>query len=88
VHLGTTHALGYMLGQRLFRSMLEGLASKTAIRNLFHLNFSDLDQAYTTYLDLISMSPAGGKYPGRRSRRPGRVVPRPHQSPKKNAGKV
>jgi hypothetical protein len=59
IHLGVTHALGYMLGERLFRNLLEGLITKAAIRRLFHLNFSELDQSLTTYLRLISMPPDG-----------------------------
>ena len=48
VHLGVTHTLGYMLGERIFGNMLEGLISKAAVRDLFYMNFSDLDQAFTT----------------------------------------
>ena len=73
VHLGVTHALGYMLGERLFRGMLEGLVRKAAIRELFYMNFSDLDQAFTTYLDLVSAPPAGGG-PGSPSHPPARVA--------------
>jgi len=72
IHLGVTHALGYMLGHRLFRSMLEGLVSKAAVRSLFYKNFSDLDQAFTAYLDLISISPVHRPYPGGS---PGRPAP-------------
>jgi hypothetical protein len=59
VHLGVTHTLGYMLGERIFGNMLEGLISKAAVRDLFYMNFSDLDQAFTTYLDLVSTSLEG-----------------------------
>lgn len=59
VHLGVTHALGYMLGERLFRSLLRGHISKAQIRNLFFVDFSDIARSFTTYLDLISpLSPA------------------------------
>jgi hypothetical protein len=54
IHLGVTHALGYMLGERLFRNMLRGHISKATIRDLFFVDFSDLDRSFTTYLDLIS----------------------------------
>jgi len=65
IHLGLTHALGYMLGERLFKSLLRGHIKKGTIRNLFFVDFSDLDRSFTTYLDLIS-SPSTA----RASRRP------------------
>jgi hypothetical protein len=54
VHLGVTHALGYMLGERLFRGMLRGHIGKTDMRDLFFADFSSVDRSFTTYLDLIS----------------------------------
>jgi uncharacterized iron-regulated protein len=62
IHLGVTHTLGYMLGERLFRNMLRGYISKAAIRGLFFVDFSELSRSFTTYLDLISpLSIAGGR---------------------------
>ena len=53
LHIGLTHALGYMLGDRMFHALLEGQLEKTYIRDLFFTNFSDLDESLGTYLNLI-----------------------------------
>jgi hypothetical protein len=75
VHLGVTHALGYMLGERLFRNMLHGHISKAQVKDLFFRDFSNLACSFTTYLDLISpLGPVGNyrkslraEYPARRA---------------------
>jgi hypothetical protein len=53
LHLGVTHAVGYDLGNRLFKGMLEGVVTKGEIRNLFYVDFATLEQSLTTYLDLL-----------------------------------
>ncbi len=88
VHLGVTHALGYMLGERLFGSMLEGLIGKTAIRRLFHMNFSDLGQAYTTYLDLISTQPGGNSCLSALQGRPEHAASAPSRNLQKDTSTV
>jgi hypothetical protein len=77
-----------MLGQRLFRSMLEGLVSKAGVRALFHMNFSDLDQAFTTYLDLVSTPPAGGDCLGSPSRPSARAASDHSRNLQKNSRTV
>ena len=88
IHLGVTHALGYMLGDRLFRNMLEGTVSKAAVRDLFYMNFSDVDQAFTTYLDLISASPGDRSRLGGAHCRPVRTAWKPSENLNKNSRKV
>ncbi len=53
IHIGVTHSLGYMLGDRLFRALIQGLIEKSSVRRLFFMNFSDLNQSLNTYLELI-----------------------------------
>lgn len=53
IHLGVTHGLGYMLGERLFQGLIAGEISKQHIRQLFYTNFSDLDESLDTYLHLL-----------------------------------
>jgi hypothetical protein len=60
IHIGVTHTLGYMLGDGLFEALMKGLIPKRRIRDLFFMNFSDLEQSLTTYLVWIStLSKAG-----------------------------
>jgi hypothetical protein len=54
LHIGVTHALGYMLGNRMFDSLMKGQIEKESIRGLFLMNFSNLEQSLTTYLDWTS----------------------------------
>ena len=54
LHLGVTHALGYMLGDRMFRSMLSGRLSKEKIRDLFGERFETRDSAFDAYMDLAA----------------------------------
>jgi hypothetical protein len=54
IHIGVTHALGYMLGNRLFDGLMKGTVEKKAIRKLFFTNFSDLSQSLGIYLSSIS----------------------------------
>lgn len=54
IHIGVTHSLGYMLGNRLFEGLMKGVIEKRAVRALFHTNFSDLSQSLGVYLQTIS----------------------------------
>ncbi len=57
MHLGITHALGYMLGERLYQAMLVGLVGKAEIRDLFHQPFfdhADGTEGFSTYLELVA----------------------------------
>jgi hypothetical protein len=54
IHVGITHVLGYMLGSRLFESLMNAKTEKETIRRLFFLNFSKLSESLTTYQHLIS----------------------------------
>jgi hypothetical protein len=74
IHLGVTHALGYMLGERLFRNMLRGHIGKADIRKLFFMDFSPLDRSFTTYLDLISPLRPGEACRRLGGRRPAKVL--------------
>ncbi len=53
IHLGVTHALGYMLGEKLFEAIVRGEIRKQYVRSLFYTNFSDLDESLDTYLYLL-----------------------------------
>jgi hypothetical protein len=55
IHLGVTHALGYMLGNRIFDALMRGRLEKQAVRELFFMNFSELDQSLRTYLEWIAL---------------------------------
>jgi hypothetical protein len=55
VHLGVTHALGYMLGNRIFDTLMRGRLNKQAVRDLFFMNFSELEQSLDTYLKWIAL---------------------------------
>lgn len=57
IHIGLTHALGYMLGDHLFEGVMSGTIEKAVVRDLFFMNFSDLEESFGTYLDLISTIP-------------------------------
>jgi hypothetical protein len=54
IHIGVTHALGYMLGEQLFKGLMRGAIAKDTVRNLFFINYSDLTQALGIYLDCIA----------------------------------
>ena len=49
-----THALGYMLGDKLYYAMLEGTVSKDDARELFYDKFEEDGAALTTYLALTT----------------------------------
>lgn len=53
IHLGVTHALGYMLGEKLFEALIHGGIRKGYVRKLFYTNFSDLSESIETYLYLL-----------------------------------
>lgn len=53
VFLGTTHMLGYMLGDRLYYSLLGGIISKQEVRHLFMLRMQEENEPFTVYMDLI-----------------------------------
>jgi DNA-binding transcriptional MerR regulator len=55
VHLGVTHALGYMLGNRIFDTLMRGRLDKQVVRELFFMNFSELEQSLQTYLEWIAL---------------------------------
>ena len=53
VHLAITAALGYMLGERLYRGMLSGLKTIAEIRELFHQGFFHEDEGFRVYMELV-----------------------------------
>ncbi len=55
LHLGVTHALGYMLGNRMFDTLMRGRLEKQFVRKLFFMNFSELEQSLPTYLEWIAL---------------------------------
>ncbi len=53
LHIGLTHALGYMLGNEMFEALIAGYMNKRFIKDLFFKNFSDLEESLGTYLSLV-----------------------------------
>lgn len=51
-----THAVGYMLGDRLYYGLVSGRISKSEIRDLFYDPFSGEGDALSTYLYLASIT--------------------------------
>lgn len=51
--LGIAHALGYMLGNKLYRAIVGDEISKEEIRNLFYLDYTRKGIASRTYFDLV-----------------------------------
>jgi hypothetical protein len=49
-----THALGYILGDKLYYAMMQNLVTKEAVRELFYDRFEEDGTALTTYLALVS----------------------------------
>lgn len=49
-----THALGYMLGDKLYYAMVEGLVSKSDARELYYDRFEEDGAALSTYLALVA----------------------------------
>jgi uncharacterized iron-regulated protein len=59
-----THALGYMLGDRLYYALLAGTIDKPQVRELYFEPFEDEGAALSTYLHLVAQT-AGTKIPQR-----------------------
>ncbi len=51
---GVTHALGYILGEKLYYAMLGGLVNKAAVRKLFLDPLEESGDALRTYFELTS----------------------------------
>jgi hypothetical protein len=49
-----THALGYMLGDKLYYALVNDLVSKEDVRDLFFDNFEEEGAALSTYLALVA----------------------------------
>jgi hypothetical protein len=50
LHIGVTHALGYLLGERLYEAMLSGEVDKPEIRHLFCVPLHKGDRAFQLYM--------------------------------------
>jgi hypothetical protein len=53
VFLGATHILGYMLGDRLYHSLVSGIISKQEIRELFTSRMDEEDEPFNIYTKLV-----------------------------------
>ena len=53
LHLGITHSLGYILGERLHRGLATGRLDRSQARRLFHLPLDGRGDAETLYFDLV-----------------------------------
>ncbi|PIU58229.1 MAG: hypothetical protein COS89_01465 [Deltaproteobacteria bacterium CG07_land_8_20_14_0_80_38_7] len=50
--LSVTHALGYMLGDRLYYGLMEGIVTKKDIKTMFYDPWSEPGEAYKVYMSL------------------------------------
>ena len=55
VFIGVTHALGYMLGERLFYGMVAGTVPKALLRDLYFDPFTAPGRARARYFELIEV---------------------------------
>lgn len=53
--IGVTHALGYMLGEKLFYGMVDGAVSKDFIRELYQDPFTRPGRARARYFELVEL---------------------------------
>lgn len=53
--LSVTHALGYMLGDRLYYGMMEGAISRKAIRKLYYDKWREPGEPFSAYMELVHM---------------------------------
>lgn len=53
IFLGVTHALGYMLGDRLYHALVSGKITKKRIQDLFYHRMEDEGEPFKIYLDLV-----------------------------------
>ena len=50
LHIGVTHALGYMVGEKLYRAMVAGIVNKAEMRRLFYEPLHEPDRAFEIYM--------------------------------------
>ena len=50
LHLGVTHALGYMLGEKLFRALNDDRIDKAEVKKLFFEDYSDPERPFEVYM--------------------------------------
>ena len=53
--IGVTHALGYILGEKLFYAMVAGKISKTFLRELYQDPFTRSGRARARYFELVEL---------------------------------
>jgi hypothetical protein len=71
LHLGITHSLGYILGDKLYRGLVTESVERSEVRQLFSLPLDGRDEAEEVYFDLVRrLAPAGARRTGRRAQRP------------------
>lgn len=56
LHIGVTHALGYMLGEKLYRAMVAGRVSRGEMRGLFYESLAKPGRAFEVYMHYVRMS--------------------------------
>ncbi len=50
LHLGVTHALGYMLGEKFFHALADDKIGKEKLKGLFYEDYSDPERAFEVYM--------------------------------------
>ena len=53
LHLGITHSLGYILGERLYQGLIHHVIGRPAVRKLFYLSLIGQDAAEEVHFDLL-----------------------------------
>lgn len=53
--LAVTHALGYMLGDRLYYGMMQGVISRRQIRKLYFDQWKEAGEPFKAYIELVRM---------------------------------
>jgi hypothetical protein len=67
LHLGITHSLGYILGERLYHALIHHVIGRSAVRELFCLPLTGQEDAEELYFDLLERLQEGAES-GRRKR--------------------
>ena len=60
IHIGTTHSLGYILGDRIHAALMEGKVRRGDVRMLFEECFEEDGRPREVYFDWVDYLARGG----------------------------